>query len=90
MNKGVKMFNVKSVIDKNEKFKDIITNITCIFLCFALSFIITKFILHKTEYMHNHFDLFPIIVFISSSFIVFSLETLIYLGVIINKSKKQK
>lgn len=90
MNKGVKMFNVKSVIDKNEKFKDIITNVTCIFLCFTVSFIITKFILNKIEYEHNHFDLFPIVVFISSSFIVFSLETLIYLGIIIKNSKKQK
>jgi len=77
-------------IRKLEKVKDVITNVICIFLCFVLSFMITKFILHKTEYIYNHFDLFPIIVFISSSFIVFSLETLIYLGVIINKSKKQK
>lgn len=84
------MFNVKSVIDKNEKFKDIITNATCIFLCFAVSFMITKFILNTTEYNHHHFDLFPIVVFISSSFVVFSLETLIYLGIVIKKSKKQK
>lgn len=90
MNKGVKMFNVKSIINKNEKLKDIITNVTCIFLCFAVSFIITKFVLNKTEYDHNHFDLFPIVVFIASSFIVFSLETLIYLGIIVRKSKVKK
>lgn len=79
----------KHLVTKTDRIKDRIGNITCIMLCLTCSFFLTRFILHKMDHAHHYIDIYSIFIFLISCFIIFSLETFLYLGIIIKKSKKK-